>query len=444
MAKYKINERTSTLDKNTKIVNVTKEKDLSETLFGSKNDDSKIKSGKYVIHESDSLIDKNTKIVSVTREKSLSETILGTEEEIKQKELKQKEKYEREKNNNKKYLDKQNQKLIDDYNDLLKYNDQLNKKMTYDNKVVSKDFTAGVSSIEFDKVKNSFDYNNASMDKKKEYLKFVAKYLNSMYGGYSTNFIRMKKKKFFKNQKDKYYDGPKYWEIKKDETEYEKNKGYDINNSILIIDENGEFWIKNVCYSYGGYNNSKSLYFNKIEKFDDDNLIYLDIYLSREKINLNFEKFLSLNNDQLDKMIDEVKDCMLDKNVKFKEMALKRQKSKRLINVYKYVLLFFKFFIFPLLLLPIYLVFIKASLILVIIVAIIMSIIYGFVKEYLEIVGFLYTMSLIITSILMLIRGYSDVFKLLLIMLVLSIVITFISNAIENKISKKISKIELY
>ena len=170
----------------------------------------------------------------------------------------------------------------------------------------------------------------------------------------------------------------------------------------------------------------------------------MDIYLSREKNNLNFEKFLSLNNDQLDKMIDEVKDCMLDKNVKFKEIALKRQKSKRLINVYKYVLLFFKFFIFPLLLLPIYLVFIKASLILVIIVAIIMSIIYGFVKEYLEIVGFLYTMSLIITSILMLIRGYSDVFKPLLIMLVLSIVITFISNSIENKIYKKISKIELY
>ena len=62
----------------------------------------------------------------------------------------------------------------------------------------------------------------------------------------------------------------------------------------------------------------------------------------------------------------------------------------------------------------------------------------------LEIVGFLYTMSLIITSILMLIRGYSDVFKPLLIMLVLSIVITFISNSIENKIYKKISKIELY
>lgn len=143
-------------------------------------------------------------------------------------------------------------------------------------------------------------------------------------------------------------------------------------------------------------------------------------------------------------MIDEVKDCMLDKNVKFKEMALKRQKSKRLINVYKYVLLFFKFFIFPLLLLPIYLVFIKAPLILVIIVAIIMSIIYGYVKEYLEIVGFLYTMSLIITSILMLIRGYSDVFKPLLIMLVLSIAIMFISSSIENKIYKKISKIELY
>ena len=73
-----------------------------------------------------------------------------------------------------------------------------------------------------------------------------------------------------------------------------------------------------------------------------------------------------------------------------------------------------------------------------------MSIIYGYVKEYLEIVGFLYTMGLIITSILMLIRDYSDVFKPLLIMLVLSIVIMFISGSIENKIYKKISKIELY
>ena len=73
-----------------------------------------------------------------------------------------------------------------------------------------------------------------------------------------------------------------------------------------------------------------------------------------------------------------------------------------------------------------------------------MSIIYGFVKEYLEIVGFLYTMSLIITSILMLVRDYSDVFKPLLIMLVLSIAIMFISSSIENKIYKKISKIELY
>ncbi len=73
-----------------------------------------------------------------------------------------------------------------------------------------------------------------------------------------------------------------------------------------------------------------------------------------------------------------------------------------------------------------------------------MSIIYGYVKEYLEIVVFLYTMSLIITSILMLVRDYSDVFKPLLIMLVLSIVIMFISSSIENKIYKKISKIELY
>ena len=73
-----------------------------------------------------------------------------------------------------------------------------------------------------------------------------------------------------------------------------------------------------------------------------------------------------------------------------------------------------------------------------------MSIIYGYVKEYLEIVVFLYTMSLIITSILMLVRDYSDVFKPLLIMLVLSIVIIFKFNSIENKIYKKISKIELY
>lgn len=80
MPKYKIHKRKSLLDKNTTIVNVTKEKSLSETLFSEENSNNNIlKEGKYTVHERTSMLDKNTKIVNTIREKPLTETLFGSD-----------------------------------------------------------------------------------------------------------------------------------------------------------------------------------------------------------------------------------------------------------------------------------------------------------------------------------------------------------------------------
>ena len=69
------------IDKDTTIVNVTKEKTLSETLFGENEKDKEVlKEGTYTIHERNSILDKNEKIVSVTRQKPLSETLFGSDD----------------------------------------------------------------------------------------------------------------------------------------------------------------------------------------------------------------------------------------------------------------------------------------------------------------------------------------------------------------------------
>ena len=144
MAKYNIHQRKSNLDKDTKIVNVTKEKSLSETLFGEEENKKGLKSGKYIVHERTSLIDKDTKIVTVTKENTLSETLFGTEEEQRQKDLEQKRIYEKQKEDNKRYIEQQNQKMIDDYNNMIEETNRYYQEQAYNNKVIGEDYTEAI------------------------------------------------------------------------------------------------------------------------------------------------------------------------------------------------------------------------------------------------------------------------------------------------------------
>ena len=443
MAKIKIHQRTSTIDRDTKIVNVTKEKSPGETLFGEQEGSKRIQSGTYRIHERDSLLDKDTKVVTVTKEKTLGETLFGTEEENRQKELESKRKYEQDKINNKRYLEEQNQKMIKEYNDLVEQETKYNQEQVYNNKVVGTDFTEGISSKEVSTWMKNFDYSSISKNKKEGYLKFIANYLNSLDKGYSIHFIKLEqKKKFSKNKK--IWDGPKYWEIKKDEKEYELNKGSRFSNEIIVIDENGEFWKKHETILPGLNKYTKTCSFNKIEKLEDENIAYLDISLKNKKIDLNLEKYLKINDSEKEKMLNEAKENWTDENNKLKKLSNERLNKKKLINTYNILLLVSKIIILPLILLPIPLVFMKAPLFLIIAIIILSSGICGFIKDYFSIATTIHLFCTIVATILTLIRGYDNVLKFILIMIVISIAIHFILYVIENKMSEKIQKIDLY
>ena len=72
------------------------------------------------------------------------------------------------------------------------------------------------------------------------------------------------------------------------------------------------------------------------------------------------------------------------------------------------------------------------------------SAVYGFIKESTVISAYTYTFSMIVTSILMLIRGYDKAFTYMLIMVGISIGIMYLMTFIESKVSEKVEKIELY
>ena len=436
MPSYKIHKRKSMIDKDTTIVNVTKEKTLSETLFGENEKDKKVlKEGTYTIHERNSILDKNEKIVSVTRQKPLSETLFGSDDS-KQKQEKTKENYSN-------YAAEQNQKMMNDYNDLLEMERKYTDQQRYNNKVVGEEHTEGISKTELNNAINTFDYASVSLDKKKDYLIFVAKLFNAIDKGYSVDYVKLEKKKVFSKEKIA-YDGPKYWEIKKDESEYELNKGYRYEYNSVVIDENGELWNKyeSVRPELNKYIRQSS--FVKIENMEDIQVAFVDIALKRKKIDLSLEKYLNMDNVSQERLINEVQNNWTEDNNKLKESALKRSKNRKFVTIYNKFMAISRLLLPLVSLLPILLVVIQTPLFLLISFVIIISAVYGFIKESTVISAYTYTFSMIVTSILMLIRGYDKAFTYMLIMVGISIGIMYLMTFIESKVSEKVEKIELY
>ena len=436
MPSYKIHKRKSMIDKDTTIVNVTKEKTLSETLFGENEKDKKVlKEGTYTIHERNSILDKNEKIVSVTRQKPLSETLFESDDS-KQKQEKTKENYSN-------YAAEQNQKMMNDYNDLLEMERKYTDQQRYNNKVVGEEHTEGISKTELNNAINTFDYASVSLDKKKDYLIFVAKLFNAIDKGYSVDYVKLEKKKVFSKEKIA-YDGPKYWEIKKDESEYELNKGYRYEYNSVVIDENGELWNKyeSVRPELNKYIRQSS--FVKIENMEDIQVAFVDIALKRKKIDLSLEKCLNMDNVSRERLINEVQNNWTEDNNKLKESALKRSKNRKFVTIYNKFMAISRLLLPLVSLLPILLVVIQTPLFLLISFVIIISAVYGFIKESTVISAYTYTFSMIVTSILMLIRGYDKAFTYMLIMVGISIGIMYLMTFIESKVSEKVEKIELY
>ena len=436
MPSYKIHKRKSMIDKDTTIVNVTKEKTLSETLFGENEKDKEVlKEGTYTIHERNSILDKNEKIVSVTRQKPLSETLFESDDS-KQKQEKTKENYSN-------YAAEQNQKMMNDYNDLLEMERKYTDQQRYNNKVVGEEHTEGISKTELNNAINTFDYASVSLDKKKDYLIFVAKLFNAIDKGYSVDYVKLEKKKLFSKEKIA-YDGPKYWEIKKDESEYELNKGYRYEYNSVVIDENGELWNKyeSVRPELNKYIRQSS--FVKIENMEDIQVAFVDIALKRKKIDLSLEKYLNMDNVSQERLINEVQNNWTEDNNKLKESALKRSKNRKFVTIYNKFMAISRLLLPLVSLLPILLVVIQTPLFLLIPFVIIISAVYGFIKESTVISAYTYTFSMIVTSILMLIRGYDKAFTYMLIMVGISIGIMYLMTFIESKVSEKVEKIELY
>ena len=436
MPSYKIHKRKSMIDKDTTIVNVTKEKTLSETLFGENEKDKKgLKDGTYTIHERNSILDKNEKIVTINRQKPLSETLFESDDN-KQKQENQKENYSN-------YVSEQNQKMMNDYNDLLEMERKYTDQQRYNNKVVGEEHTEGISKTELNNAINTFDYASVSLDKKKDYLIFVAKLFNAIDKGYSVDYVKLEKKKVFSKEKIA-YDGPKYWEIKKDESEYELNKGYRYEYNSVVIDENGELWNKyeSVRPELNKYIRQSS--FVKIENMEDIQVAFVDIALKRKKIDLSLEKYLNMDNVSRERLINEAQNNWTEDNNKLKESSIKRSNNLKFVTIYNKFMAISKLVLPLVSLLPILLVVIQTPLFLLIPFVIIISAVYGFIKESTVISAYTYTFSMIVTSILMLIRGYDKAFTYMLIMVGISIGIMYLMTFIESKVSEKVEKIELY
>ena len=436
MPNYKIHKRKSMIDKDTTIVNVTKEKTLSETLFGENEKDKKgLKDGTYTIHERNSILDKNEKIVTINRQKPLSETLFESDDN-KQKQENQKENYSN-------YVSEQNQKMMNDYNDLLEMERKYTDQQRYNNKVVGEEYTEGISKTELNNAINTFDYANVSLDKKKDYLIFVAKLFNAIDKGYSVDYVKLEKKKVFSKEKIA-YDGPKYWEIKKDESEYELNRGYRYEYNSVVIDENGELWNKyeSVRPELNKYIRKSS--FAKIENMEDIQVAFVDIALKRKKIDLSLEKYLNMDNVSRERLINEAQNNWTEDNNKLKESSIKRSNNLKFVTIYNKFMDISKLVLPLVSLLPILLVVIQTPLFLLIPFVIIISAVYGFIKESTVISQYTYTFSMIVTSILMLIRGYDKAFTYMLIMIGISIGIMYLMTFIESKVSEKVEKIELY
>ena len=434
MAKYNIHRRKSTIDKNTEIVDVTKEKSLSEKLLGSEDNKDEIKSGRYRVHERTSLLDKNTKIVDVTREKTLSDTLFGTEEEREEKEKQDKLKYEAEKEKDKQYIKEQNQKMIDSYNEILEMDKKIAEQRKRDNTVVDKDYSEDITYEDVKKKEKEFDYKSVPKEKIDEYLKYVAKYLNARDKGYTIEHVTEYEKKKTKV-------GPKYWVVKTDKTESYMNVGAKVENKSIILDEEGTFRRLTETIVYKGKKPSVSRYFADSKDFNWE-LVCLDIFIERQNVGFNLEEYLKMTSKEKEDLIKKEEENWTEASLKLKEKSLKKSKNEKIKKNYKRFLLIGKILSFPLVVLPIVLVVIKVPLELLIIFTAVVGAIYGYTKQDGAVINFLYYMSLIITSILLLIRGYNKAFRGAVIMVVASLVLSFIFGFIEGKITKKIDELD--
>lgn len=435
MAKYNIHRRKSALDKNTEIVNVKKEKTISETLLGSDGaDKSGLKSGKYRVHTRDSLLDKDTKIVDVTREKTLSDTLFGTEEEREEKEKQDKLKYEAEKEKDKRYIKEQNQKMIDSYNEILEMDKKIAEQRKKDNTVVDKDYSEDITYEDVKKKEKEFDYKSVPKEKIDEYLKYVAKYLNARDKGYTIEHVTEYDKKKTKV-------GPKYWVVKTDKTESYMNVGAKVENKSIILDEEGIFRRLTETIVYKGKKPSVSRYFAESKDFNWE-LVCLDIFIERQNAGFNLEKYLKMPSKEKEDLIKKEENNWTEANNKLKTESIKKARNEKIKKNYKKFLLIAKILSFPLVVLPIGLVVIKAPLELLIILVAIIGAIYGYAKQDGAVINFLYYMSLIVTSILLLIRGYNKAFRGMIIMVAASLVLSFIFGFIEGKITNRVEKLD--
>ena len=435
MAKYNIHRRKSALDKNTEIVNVKKEKTISETLLGSDEaDKSGLKSGKYRVHTRDSILDKNTKIVNVTREKTVSETLFGTEEEREEKDRLAKQKYKEEKENDKKYIEEQNQKMIDSYNEIREMDQKMYEKQKHDRTVVDEDYSEDITYEDVKKKEKEFDYKNVKKEDAESYLKFVSRYLNSRDKGYTIDRI-------IRTEKKKTKIGPKYWIIKTDTTEKYMNVGAKIENKSIILDEDGKFWRLTENKTYGGNKPVISKYFSDSKDFDWE-LVCLDIFMERQKVGLNLEKYLKMSDKEKEDIIKREAENWTEASLKLKETSIKKAKNEKIKKNYNTILKVAGILSYILLLAPIGLAWIQAPLVLVIIVMTIVSAIYGYTKQYKEVIKYIYGISLFVTTVLILLRGKPKIHIPAGIMVVASLLVSFICSFIESKISPKIDKLD--
>ena len=177
---------------------------------------------------------------------------------------------------------------------------------------------------------------------------------------------------------------------------------------------------------------------------EDIQVAFVDIALKRKKIDLSLEKYLNMDNVSRERLINEAQNNWTEDNNKLKESSIKRSNNLKFVTIYNKFMDISKLVLPLVSLLPILLVVIQTPLFLLIPFVIIVSAVYGFIKESTVISAYTYTFSMIVTSILMLIRGYDKAFTYMLIMVGISIGIMYLMTFIESKVSEKVEKIELY
>ena len=151
-----------------------------------------------------------------------------------------------------------------------------------------------------------------------------------------------------------------------------------------------------------------------------------------------------MDNVSRERLINEAQNNWTEENNKLKESSIKRSNNLKFVTIYNKFMDISKLVLPLVSLLPILLVVIQTPLFLLIPFVIIVSAVYGFIKESTVISQYTYTFSMIVTSILILIRGYDKAFTYMLIMVGISLGIMYLMTFIESKVYEKVKIIELY